>query len=66
MSNIDTFGWQRDEEGLSHFLMFIENGRVEDMPEYAMKTGLREIVKVLDGEFRLTPNQQLCFEQYPQ
>jgi sulfite reductase (NADPH) hemoprotein beta-component len=45
--------------------MFIENGRAEDTPEYAMKTGLREIARVLDSEFRLTPNQQLCVKQYP-
>ncbi|KAL8689370.1 MAG: hypothetical protein Q9218_004948 [Villophora microphyllina] len=59
-SNIDTFGWQKDEEGLSHFLMFIENGRVEDTAEFPMKTGLREIAKVHKGDFRLTPNQHLC------
>ncbi|KAL8712919.1 MAG: hypothetical protein Q9220_002777 [cf. Caloplaca sp. 1 TL-2023] len=59
-SNIDTFGWQRDEFGQNHFLMFIENGRVEDTAEFPMKTGLREIAKVHKGDFRLTPNQHLC------
>ncbi|MCJ1311295.1 hypothetical protein MMC25_004966 [Agyrium rufum] len=59
-SNIDTFGWQRDELGNNHFTMFIENGRVEDTPDFPMKTGLREIAKVHKGEFRLTPNQHLC------
>ncbi|MCJ1375065.1 hypothetical protein MMC20_006299 [Loxospora ochrophaea] len=59
-SNIDTFGWQKDEGGLNHFTMFIENGRVEDTAEFPMKTGLREIAKVHQGEFRLTPNQHLC------
>ena len=59
-SNIDTFGWQKDELGLNHFLMFIENGRVEDTAEFPMKTGLREIAKVHKGEFRLTGNQHLC------
>ncbi|KAF2459073.1 hypothetical protein BDY21DRAFT_301011 [Lineolata rhizophorae] len=58
-SNIDTFGWQRDEEGLNHFTMFIENGRVEDTASFPMKTGLREIAKVHKGEFRLTANQHL-------
>ena len=60
VSNIDTFGWQKDETGLNHFTMFIENGRVEDTPEFQMKTGLREIAKVHKGEFRLTANQHLC------
>ncbi|KAH0555784.1 hypothetical protein GP486_006272, partial [Trichoglossum hirsutum] len=58
-SNIDTFGWQRDEHGLNHFTFFIENGRVEDTATFPMKTGLREIAKVHKGEFRLTGNQHL-------
>jgi sulfite reductase (NADPH) hemoprotein beta-component len=70
-SNIDTFGWQKDENGLNHFTFFIENGRVEDTAEFPMKTGLREIAKVLEGEFRLTGNQHLIAsnitdEQLPQ
>merc|ERR1712070_1106362 len=58
-SNIDTFGWQKDETGMNHFTMFIENGRIEDTAEFPMKTGLREIAKVHKGEFRLTGNQHL-------
>ncbi|KAK5998110.1 Sulfite reductase subunit beta [Cladobotryum mycophilum] len=58
-SNIDTFGWQKDETGMNHFTFFIENGRVEDTPEFQMKTGLREIAKAHKGEFRLTGNQHL-------
>ncbi|KAL9138011.1 MAG: hypothetical protein Q9175_000790 [Cornicularia normoerica] len=59
-SNIDTFGWQKDEFGMNHFTFFIENGRIEDSADYPMKTGLREIAKVHKGEFRLTGNQHLC------
>ncbi|KAF8534733.1 hypothetical protein BDD12DRAFT_809139 [Trichophaea hybrida] len=58
-SNIDTFGWQKDENGKNHFTFFIENGRIEDTPEFQMKTGLREIAGVHKGEFRLTGNQHL-------
>jgi sulfite reductase (NADPH) hemoprotein beta-component len=58
-SNVDTFGWQKDETGRNHFTFFIENGRIEDTAEFPMKTGLREIAKVLKGEFRLTGNQHL-------
>ena len=58
-SNIDTFGWQKDENGLNHFTFFIENGRVEDTADFQMKTGLREIAKVHKGDFRLTGNQHL-------
>ncbi|KAK5085396.1 Sulfite reductase [NADPH] subunit beta [Lithohypha guttulata] len=59
-SNIDTFGWQKDEKGLNHFTFFIENGRVEDTADFPMRTGLREIAKTHKGEFRLTGNQHLC------
>ncbi|KAL6860613.1 Sulfite reductase [NADPH] subunit beta [Amphichorda felina] len=58
-SNVDTFGWQKDENGLNHFTFFIENGRIENTPDFQMKTGLREIARVCKGEFRLTGNQHL-------
>lgn len=64
-SNIDTFGWQKDEFGINHFTFFIENGRVEDTAEFPMKTGLREIAKIHKGEFRLTGNQHLCLSGVP-
>ena len=64
-SNIDTFGWQKDENGLNHFTFFIENGRVEDTAEFQMKTGLRKIAKVHKGEFRLTGNQHLILSNVP-
>lgn len=60
-SNIDTFGWQKDETGLNHFMFFIENGRVEDTADFPMRTGLRELAKLNVGEFRLSPNQHICF-----
>ncbi|KIW21356.1 sulfite reductase (NADPH) hemoprotein, beta-component [Exophiala spinifera] len=58
-SNVDTFGWQRDEKGLNHFTFFIENGRIEDTADFPMRSGLVEIAKVHEGEFRLTGNQHL-------
>ncbi|KAK3080684.1 Sulfite reductase [NADPH] subunit beta [Coniosporium uncinatum] len=64
-SNIDTFGWQKDENGKNHFTMFIENGRIEDTADFPMKTGLREIAKVHKGDFRLTPNQHLVLGAVP-
>jgi len=64
-SNIDTFGWQKDEFGMNHHTFFIENGRIEDTPTYLMKTGLREIAKIHNGEFRLTGNQHLVLSNVP-
>ncbi|OJJ97064.1 hypothetical protein ASPACDRAFT_80549 [Aspergillus aculeatus ATCC 16872] len=58
-SNVDTFGWLKDEKGLNHFTCFIENGRIEDTADFKMRTGLRELAKLDKGEFRLTGNQHV-------
>jgi sulfite reductase (NADPH) hemoprotein beta-component len=55
----DRYGWTQDWRGLWHYTLFIENGRVGDTPERPMRTGLRRIAEIHDGEFRLTPNQNL-------
>lgn len=62
-SNVDTFGWLKDETGLNHFTFFIENGRIEDTADFAMRTGLREIASLGKGEFRLTGNQHLILSR---
>ncbi|KAK9483526.1 hypothetical protein V1527DRAFT_472928 [Lipomyces starkeyi] len=60
-SNIDHFGWVKDEQGLNHFTMFVENGRIVDTPEFRMKTGLRDIALAMKtgAEFRLTGGQHV-------
>jgi len=58
--NIDDYGWAVGEDGRHHFMLFIENGRVQDEPGRNFKTGLREIAKVHKGTFRLTTNQHIC------
>lgn len=67
-SNIDYFGWIKDEFGYNHFTAFIENGRIEDTPELPQKTGLKAIAKWLlennkPGEFRLTGNQHMVISR---
>jgi sulfite reductase (NADPH) hemoprotein beta-component len=57
--NGDRYGWIDDENGNSHLTLFIQNGVVADTDESPMRTGLREIAKVHDGDFRLTANQNL-------
>ena len=57
--NVDKFGWTKGFDGKNHFTMFIENGRVQDEPGKAFKTGLREIAQHHKGTFRLTANQHL-------
>ncbi|KAF7311627.1 Flavodoxin-like domain-containing protein [Mycena kentingensis (nom. inval.)] len=58
--NTDDFGWHVGEDGNHHFMLFIENGRVQDEPNRNFKTGLRQIAKVHKGTFRLTTNQHIC------
>jgi len=57
--NGDRYGWVDDENGNSHLTLFIQNGCVVDTDDFPMRTGLREIAKVHDGDFRLTANQNL-------
>jgi sulfite reductase (NADPH) hemoprotein beta-component len=57
--NGDRFGWVEDKNGNSHLTLFIQGGRVLDTPSYPLLTGLREIAKIHDGDFRLTANQNL-------
>lgn len=62
-SNIDYFGWVKDENGLNHFTAFVENGRVIDTPEKPQKTGFKRISQYMketgSGYFRLTGNQHV-------
>jgi len=57
--NGDRFGWVEDKNGNAHLTLFVQGGRVLDTPEYPLLTGLREIAKVHEGDFRLTANQNL-------
>ena len=57
--NGDRYGWVEDSNGNSHLTIFVAGGRVLDTPTYPLLTGLREIAKIHDGDFRLTANQNL-------
>jgi sulfite reductase (NADPH) hemoprotein beta-component len=61
----DRYGWTEDHEGLWHYTLFIENGRVRDGAEQLARTGLRAIAGVHGGELRLTPNQNLLIARVP-
>ncbi|SCU80683.1 LANO_0B00870g1_1 [Lachancea nothofagi CBS 11611] len=62
-SNIDYFGWVKDETGKNHFTIFIENGRIENSPDMPQKTGLKKVADYMketnSGHFRLTGNQHV-------
>ncbi|MDQ8206627.1 NADPH-dependent assimilatory sulfite reductase hemoprotein subunit [Coraliomargarita algicola] len=59
VSNCDRYGWTEGADGKWHLGLFIEGGRVVDLADKPLKTGLLEIAKVHKGEFRLTANQNL-------
>ncbi|MCB1852449.1 MAG: assimilatory sulfite reductase (NADPH) hemoprotein subunit [Gammaproteobacteria bacterium] len=55
----DRYGWVRGSDGHWHLTLYIENGRIGDLPHAALMTGLRRIAEVHQGDFRITPNQNL-------
>jgi len=57
--NGDNYGWTRSDDGLSHLLLFTPNGRIADTDYATQLTGLREIARVHQGDFRLTANQNV-------
>ena len=59
VGNGDVYGWQKDDEGEWHYTLFVENGRVADFGDRRLMSGLREIARIHDGDFRFTPNQNL-------
>ncbi|MGL5285480.1 MAG: assimilatory sulfite reductase (NADPH) hemoprotein subunit [Aeromonas sp.] len=61
----DRFGWVEGVDGKHHLTLFIENGRLLDFPGKPLKSGMREIAKVHQGDFRLTANQNLIIAGVP-
>jgi sulfite reductase (NADPH) hemoprotein beta-component len=64
--NGDRYGWVEGVNGKWNLNLFIQGGRVLDTPSYPMRTGLREIAKIHDGDFRLTANQNLMIANVSQ
>ncbi len=58
-SNADRYGWVDGTDGRGHLTLFVENGRIKDDGERRLMTALREVARVHDGEFRMTPNQNV-------
>lgn len=55
----DYYGWSQSHDGLWHYTVFIENGRVLDDENIALKTALLEVAKTGKANFRFTCNQNL-------
>lgn len=61
----DRYGWVDGIDNKCHLTLFIEGGRILDYPERPLKTGLAEIARVHQGDFRMTANQNLIIAGVP-
>ena len=55
----DPFGWHECLDGTWFYGLHILSGRIKDLPNWPLKTALREIAEMHTGDFRLTPSQNL-------
>ena len=55
----DLYGWHKQFDGNWFLGLWVENGRVKDVPGYQLKTGLRKVVEQFKPEMRLTPSQNV-------
>ncbi|KGD83777.1 MULTISPECIES: assimilatory sulfite reductase (NADPH) hemoprotein subunit [Pantoea] len=62
----DRFGWIKGIDNKWHLTLFIENGRLLDYPGRPLKSGIAEIAKIHQGDFRLTANQNLIVAGVPE
>ncbi|WP_420852729.1 NADPH-dependent assimilatory sulfite reductase hemoprotein subunit [Salinicola acroporae] len=62
--NGDRLGWIQGDDGLWHYGLFVQNGRIADFPDGPqLRTGLREIAEQHDGDLVLTTNQNVIITQ---
>ncbi|MEW8135115.1 MAG: assimilatory sulfite reductase (NADPH) hemoprotein subunit [Candidatus Thiodiazotropha endolucinida] len=62
----DRYGWVEDGQGHWHLTLYVENGRVADTPDASLMSGLREIAGIHQGDFRITPGQNLIVAGVPE
>ncbi|MEM1005337.1 MAG: sulfite reductase subunit beta, partial [Pseudomonadota bacterium] len=61
----DRFGWVKGVDGKHHLTLYILSGRILDYPNRPLKTGLRRIAEIHQGDFRMTANQNLVIAGVP-
>ena len=59
----DKYGWIQSADGLWHYTVFIEGGKLVNRKDYLAKTALREIAQIHEGTFILTGNQNVVIAQ---
>jgi sulfite reductase (NADPH) hemoprotein beta-component len=55
----DYYGWRQNSSGKWYYTIFVENGRVVDDENLALKTALLKVAETSLAQFRFTPNQNL-------
>jgi sulfite reductase (NADPH) hemoprotein beta-component len=55
----DPHGWHECADGTWFYGLHILSGRIKDIEGWPMKTALREIAEIHEGDFRLTPSQNV-------
>jgi sulfite reductase (NADPH) hemoprotein beta-component len=61
----DRYGWSEGADGRSHLTLYVENGRLLDRAGAQQMSALRQIAQNHDGDFRITPNQNLIVANIP-
>jgi sulfite reductase (NADPH) hemoprotein beta-component len=61
----DRYGWIEGHDGRWHLTLYVESGRVVDEAGARLMSGLREIARIHQGDFRITPNQNLIVARVP-
>ncbi len=64
--NGDRLGWAQGDNDTLHCTLFVENGRVRDLPDHRLLTALHAIAELNIGRFIITPNQNLILADIPQ
>lgn len=63
----DLYGWHRAVDGKLFLTLFVETGRIKDVPGHAQKTALRQVAeKFPHVEFRLSANQNVIIANIPE
>jgi sulfite reductase (NADPH) hemoprotein beta-component len=65
-SSGDRTGWSQGADGLWHYTVFVENGRIADSPRRKLMSGMREIAARHRGVLALTTNQNVILAGVPQ
>jgi sulfite reductase (NADPH) hemoprotein beta-component len=62
----DIYGWQQQLDGNWFLGLFVENGRIKDIPRYRLKTALAQVIEQFKPQIRLTPSQNLLLVNVPE